>query len=330
MINVLVKCSRGANLPVRMTHDAAGYDLASNHRYTIKSGESVDIETDIAMAIPKGYEGQVRPRSSMHKIGLTSLVSPGTIDSDYRGTIKIPVRNTSLHDVFVSKGQRLAQIVFAELPNVQLLVVDELPATERGMGGFGSTGTGPTHTGTGYTSYLYHTEDSELHETAFPTEALIALMRDIPDETTEEEPAKETVKQALDIVYSGGLDLSHPAMDDKNYYDLGEVRVTRDSGFVKADGAKFKLSEFLKKMENNALTLNLLSEALDIIDTAGKTKYSPKNWTKSDSPTPFLDAAYRHIAANLRGERLDPETGKAHITHALVNLLFAEALKDKP
>ena len=320
MINVPVKRYRGASFPVRMTCGAAGYDLASNRQYTIKAGESVDIETDIAMAIPKGYEGQVRPRSSMHKIGLESLVSPGTIDSDYRGTIKIPVRNVALHDVFVVRGQRLAQIVFSENPEIRLIDTEALPDTERGAGGFGSTGTGST--GTGVTSYLYHVGDSEL-------EALKCLMRDIQDETTEEDSVKKTVSEALDEIYADGLDLSHPDMDDKNYHNLNEVRVTRDTGFVKADGAKFKLSEFLQKMENNALTLSLFSEALEIIDTAGKTKYSPKNWTRSDSPTPFLDAAYRHIAAHLRSERLDPETGKAHITHALVNLLFAEALKDK-
>lgn len=133
-----------AVLPRYMTSGAAGLDLcaALDEPVTLAAGERRLIPTGLALAIPDGYEGQVRPRSGLAlRYGLTMLNSPGTIDSDYRGEIGVIVVNLGAQAVVLGPGERVAQLVIAPVARVTLEQRDELPATERGDGGFGHTGT---------------------------------------------------------------------------------------------------------------------------------------------------------------------------------------------
>jgi dUTP pyrophosphatase len=108
---------------------------------TIPPGGRTLVPTGIAIALPSGYEGQVRPRSGWAlKQGCTLLNSPGTIDADYRGEIGVIVVNHGTEAVTIARGDRIAQLVVARLPEVTIVAVDELPGTERGAGGFGHTG----------------------------------------------------------------------------------------------------------------------------------------------------------------------------------------------
>jgi dUTP pyrophosphatase len=107
----------------------------------IKPGGRCLIPTGLFIALPKGYEAQVRPRSGLAlKLGLTVLNSPGTIDADYRGEIGVILVNTSNVPVRITDGERIAQIVIAKHETIEWEVVEELPSTERGEGGFGHTG----------------------------------------------------------------------------------------------------------------------------------------------------------------------------------------------
>ena len=132
----------GLPLPTRQTAGAAGYDVCSAEpEFTINPLERRLVRTGLALAIPAGYEAQVRPRSGLAvKHGLTLPNSPATIDSDYRGELMIPMINLGPEPVVLARGTRIAQLVFQRVEAVQLEVVDELPATERAEGGFGSTG----------------------------------------------------------------------------------------------------------------------------------------------------------------------------------------------
>ena len=99
------------------------------------------VRTGLALAIPPGYEGQVRPRSGLAlKYGLTLPNTPATIDSDYRGELMVAMINLGTEPVAVTRGMRIAQLVFQRVERVELLEVAELPPSERGQGGFGSTG----------------------------------------------------------------------------------------------------------------------------------------------------------------------------------------------
>ena len=134
------------------TAGAAGADVRSAHLYPIvlRPGERVLVPTGLRLEIPDGYEAQVRPRSGLAlEHGLTVLNSPGTIDSDYRGEVKILLVNLGNVDVTISRGMRIAQLVFTKVERVQfdytysgVQDVDPLSETQRGEGGFGSTGTG--------------------------------------------------------------------------------------------------------------------------------------------------------------------------------------------
>lgn len=129
-----------AEMPRLATEGASGFDLVASERAEIPTGERTVVGTGIAVAIPQGYEGQVRPRSGLAaRYGVTVLNSPGTIDSDYRGELMVILHNTG-PDFAVKKGDRIAQLVIQKVPAVKFETVEELDETERGEGGLGSTG----------------------------------------------------------------------------------------------------------------------------------------------------------------------------------------------
>jgi len=133
-----------AVLPVYATEHAAGMDLcaAIDAPTTLQPGERQRIPTGIAMAIPIGYEGQVRPRSGLaFRHGITMVNSPGTIDADYRGEVSVLMINLGQESVEISPGDRIAQLVIAPVMQVSLQPVAQLDETVRGAGGFGHTGT---------------------------------------------------------------------------------------------------------------------------------------------------------------------------------------------
>lgn len=129
--------------PRHQSADAAGLDLvaANSEPMLLPPGGRALVPTGVAIAIPRGYEGQVRPRSGLAwKHGVTCLNSPGTIDADYRGEVKVILANMGAEPFTVSRGMRVAQLVIAPVARLGLELVAELPATERQAGGFGSTG----------------------------------------------------------------------------------------------------------------------------------------------------------------------------------------------
>lgn len=132
----------GLPLPSRQTAGSAGYDVASAEPdFTLQPLERRLVRTGLALAIPAGYEAQVRPRSGLAvKHGLTLPNAPATIDSDYRGELLIPMINLGTEPVAVARGTRIAQLVFQRVEQVDLEEVTELPPSARGEGGFGSTG----------------------------------------------------------------------------------------------------------------------------------------------------------------------------------------------
>lgn len=132
-----------AIVPRYMTANAAGLDLcaAIDSAIELAAGERAAISTGLAMAIPEGFEGQVRPRSGLAKEhGVTVVNAPGTIDSDFRGVVHVLLLNTSKHAFVVEPGTRIAQLVIAPVVQAELEEVEELSVTARGAGGFGSTG----------------------------------------------------------------------------------------------------------------------------------------------------------------------------------------------
>ena len=134
---------KGLDLPSYATPGAAGCDLraAVSESLTILPGGRTLVPTGIAVAIPCGYEGQVRMRSGLAlKHGLSLLNGPGTVDSDYRGEIGLILANLGAEPVTIARGDRIAQLVLAPVTRARLETVEELPATERDAGGFGSTG----------------------------------------------------------------------------------------------------------------------------------------------------------------------------------------------
>lgn len=130
------------SVPELATSGAAGFDLRAAETWTVYPQRTVLIGTGLAFEIPEGYELQVRPRSGMSlKTELYISNSPGTVDSDYRGEVKIIMRNHSTHRSYkINAGDRIAQAVIAVVPKVRLEEVEELGETERADGGFGSTG----------------------------------------------------------------------------------------------------------------------------------------------------------------------------------------------
>ena len=128
-------------LPAYQTDGAAGLDLRADEPVELAPGERRLVPTGIAVAIPPGWEGQVRPRSGLavrHGIGIPN--APGTVDSDYRGEVGVILVNWGAETVRLPRGERIAQLVLAPVGRATLHEVAELPATGRGAGGFGSTG----------------------------------------------------------------------------------------------------------------------------------------------------------------------------------------------
>jgi dUTP pyrophosphatase len=137
--------ARDLPLPDYATVGSAGVDLtaAVTEPITIAPGERLLVPTGLAIALPDGFEAQVRPRSGLAlKHGVTVLNSPGTIDADYRGEVKVIMFNASGDPFVVSRGMRIAQMVVAPVSRLQWQAVDQLPASNREAGGFGSTGLG--------------------------------------------------------------------------------------------------------------------------------------------------------------------------------------------
>jgi dUTP pyrophosphatase len=129
--------------PAYMTPHAAGMDLcaAVKERVVLEPGARALIPTGLKVAIPVGYEGQIRPRSGLAlKHGLTLLNTPGTIDADYRGEVQIIIANLGEEAFTIQRGERIAQLVISPVARARLKFVDELKNTSRGGGGFGHTG----------------------------------------------------------------------------------------------------------------------------------------------------------------------------------------------
>lgn len=142
-VKVRIVREDGVEIPKYETSGAAGIDVRANIKEAVvlKSLDRTLIPTGIKMAIPEGYEVQVRPRSGLAlKYGITMLNSPGTIDSDYRGEIKVIVVNLSKDDYTIEPQERIAQLVLNKVEQIDFEVVDNLDETTRGEGGFGHTG----------------------------------------------------------------------------------------------------------------------------------------------------------------------------------------------
>ena len=144
MTNILIKrLSKEISLPKYETTGSSGMDLAANivDNINIDPGKTAIIPTGLALSVPKGFEVQIRPRSGLAaKKKISVLNTPGTIDSDYRGEIKVILINQGQETFKVEKGLRIAQMVVCPVVQAQIKEVEDLSETERGKGGFGSTG----------------------------------------------------------------------------------------------------------------------------------------------------------------------------------------------
>lgn len=140
-VRVKVVLLEGAQVPVYGTAGSAGCDVRALEGAFIEPGERCLVPTGVRLELPEGWECQIRPRSGLAlKHGITVLNSPSTIDSDFRGAIQILLYNSSDKLYVIEKGERIAQFVFAPVSRAEFEIVDELSETERGVGGFGSTG----------------------------------------------------------------------------------------------------------------------------------------------------------------------------------------------
>src|SRR5690554_2781052 len=140
---VKIKNTSEHGLPAYETPLSAGVDIRANstHPITLQPMERALVKTGFFLEIPAGYEAQVRPRSGLAlKKGITVLNTPGTIDADYRGEIGVILINLSNEDFVIENGERIAQLVIAKYEQAELIEVNELSETQRGAGGFGSTG----------------------------------------------------------------------------------------------------------------------------------------------------------------------------------------------
>ena len=134
------KLNENAKLPVFARKGDVCADIHAVGNYVIPPGQRALVRTGIAVAVPPGYEMQIRPRSGLAKnLGLTVLNTPGTVDQGYRGEVGVIVINHGMEPVRISENARIAQVAIREVPNVEFVEVEELDETERGEGGFGST-----------------------------------------------------------------------------------------------------------------------------------------------------------------------------------------------
>jgi len=152
MINVFLMNKSNNDIPQYQTRNSAGMDLRAYidgcDKYEkeidgirLRAGERMAIPTGIYIGLPPMYEAQIRPRSGLAlKFGITVLNSPGTIDSDYRGEIKVILWNTTKYDYIIRNGDRIAQMVISKYEQAEIFITTELETTERGSGGFGHTG----------------------------------------------------------------------------------------------------------------------------------------------------------------------------------------------
>ena len=143
MLKVKIVNNGTQQLPEYATPQSAGMDLRANidKPILLKSLDRVLIPTGLRIALPEGYEAQIRPRSGLAiKHGITCLNTPGTIDSDYRGDVGVELVNLSREDYVIQPGERIAQMVINKFEKIEFELVDELDETERGEGGFGHTG----------------------------------------------------------------------------------------------------------------------------------------------------------------------------------------------
>jgi dUTP pyrophosphatase len=141
----ILRLAHAADLPLPSyaTAGSAGLDLRAAESFTLMPGAFALVPTGLSIALPENFEAQVRPRSGLAvKHGVTVLNSPGTIDADYRGEIKVPLINHGTEDFIIVRGDRIAQMVIAPVVQVTLVEVEALDETTRGAGGFGSSGRG--------------------------------------------------------------------------------------------------------------------------------------------------------------------------------------------
>jgi dUTP pyrophosphatase len=139
----ITRLAHGADLPLPVyeSEGAAGLDLRAAEACDIVAGGRALVPTGLAIALPPGFEGQVRPRSGLAaKHGITVLNAPGTIDSDYRGEVKVILVNHGDGPFRIARGDRIAQLIVAPVTRVEIAEVETLDATARGGGGFGSSG----------------------------------------------------------------------------------------------------------------------------------------------------------------------------------------------
>lgn len=140
---VPIRLDEGAVLPEYATDGSAGMDLRASIDFDLKPMERRLVPTGVRLAIPPGFEGQVRPRSGLAvKHGISVVNSPGTIDSDYRGEIQVILVNLGADVVRFERGERIAQLVISPVARARLVLIESLEETSRGEGGFGSTGIG--------------------------------------------------------------------------------------------------------------------------------------------------------------------------------------------
>ena len=143
MIQIKIQMSEncGDLFPAKAHADDAAFDLRSRENMVLPVGKSTLVPTGVFMELPVGYEAQVRPRSGLAlKHNLTLTNSPGTIDAGYRGEVGVIMFNHGPEEFSISRGDRIAQMVICKLPDVELCPAEELSASDRGEGGFGSTG----------------------------------------------------------------------------------------------------------------------------------------------------------------------------------------------
>lgn len=142
---IVLEHGKGLPAPFQATAGAAGLDLSAavpeNEPMVIAPGDHDIVPTGFALGLPEGYEAQIRPRSGLAaKHAVTTLNAPGTVDADYRGEVRVILINHGKQDFIINRGDRIAQMVIAPVPRIAMIETNSLDKTDRGAGGFGSTG----------------------------------------------------------------------------------------------------------------------------------------------------------------------------------------------